>query len=45
MRLNYGADDSSSEDEGSESSSDEEDALDFDDSRNEHYFTKPYKMI
>lgn len=46
MRLNYGADDSSSSsdgDSGSESSSDEEDALDFDDSRNEHYYTKPLK--
>ena len=45
MRLNYGADDSSSSDgdSGSESSSDEEDALDFDDSRNEHYYTKPHK--
>ena len=46
LRLNYGAGAaSSSSDSDSDSdscSSDEEDALDFDDTRNEHYYTRPF---
>ena len=44
LRLNYGADaSSSSSDSDEDAESDVDDALDFDDSRNEHYSTKPYR--
>ena len=43
LRLNYGAGAaSSSSDSDSDSCSSDEDALDFDDTRNEHYYTRPF---
>jgi hypothetical protein len=45
MRLNYGKDEmSASDSDDSESESDsDEDPLDFDDRRNEHYYSRPHK--
>jgi hypothetical protein len=45
LRLNYGAggaSSSSDSDSDSDSCSSDEDALDFDDTRNEHYYTRPF---
>jgi hypothetical protein len=45
LRANYGAEKSESESEKSESEeSESEEEMDFDDTRNEHYYTKPKSM-